>query len=96
MPSTQEIPSSPSIHLHAFQSQLPPRHLNLLDQLRMRLGHIIERQHAPAKFEEEVSAKGDESPEWYLLYILFQPSIRQMLGPSEVGEHVWRVDSRRE
>ena len=46
--------------------QLLSRLLDLGHQLGVRLGHVIERVHAPAELEEEVCAKGNEGPEGQL------------------------------
>jgi len=55
------------IHLVNIYPQLPqicPRKLNLAHQLLMCSRHIVECEDAPAEFEEEIGAEGDEGPEW--------------------------------
>ena len=55
--------------------------VNLLHQLLVRLGNVVEGQNAPAQTEEERGAEGDESPEWKLgsfrvsdFFLFFWPS----------------------
>jgi len=52
------------VHIHTLSSQIRSRKVNLLHQLCMCLGHIVEGKHPPAEFEEEVRAEGDKGPEW--------------------------------
>ena len=52
-----------SVDIHPLRPQLPPRNLDLPQELLVRFRHIIESEDAPAELEEEVGAEGDESPE---------------------------------
>lgn len=42
--------------------------VNLLHQLLVRLGDVVEGQDAPAQAEEEQGTEADEGPEWQLLF----------------------------
>ena len=64
------------INVHTLSSQILPRQLNLLHELRMRLGHIVECEDAVSEIEEEECAEGDEGPEWQL----FVEKLAEVLG----------------
>lgn len=51
------------IDVNAKLPQVDLCHLNLLHQLLVRRGNIVERKDAPAETEEEQSAERNESPE---------------------------------
>lgn len=85
-PNANACPRCASIvHLHPLQPQLALRNVNLAHQLRVRLGHIVEREHAVAEFGEEESAEGDEEPEWELEAPLSVPEGRRCLGGRTTG-----------
>ena len=52
-----------SIHLNALYLQLYSRLLNLLHELCVCLGYIVECEDTVAEFEEEKCAERDEGPE---------------------------------
>lgn len=54
------------VHVHPLAPQVLSRHVNLLHQLCVRGGDIVECEDAVAELEEEVCAEGDEGPEWEL------------------------------
>lgn len=52
-----------SVYVDAQRPQLDLCLRNLAHQLLVRVGNIVESQHAPAEAEEEECAEGDEEPE---------------------------------
>jgi len=54
------------VHIHPLAPQVLSRHVNLLHQLCVRGGDIVEREDAVAELKEEICAEGDEGPEWEL------------------------------
>jgi hypothetical protein len=68
-PKVQLSPSGSArnlVHIYPLALQVLSRHVNLLHQLCVRRGDIVEREDAVAELEEEICAEGDESPEWEL------------------------------
>lgn len=57
------------ININAFAAELFPRHLDLPHQFLVRLGYVIECEHAPTELEEEVRAERDQGPEWELWHM---------------------------
>lgn len=55
------------VHVNAKLPKIDLGQLNLLHQLLVRCGNIVESEDAPAKTEEEERAEGNEGPEWELL-----------------------------
>lgn len=51
------------VDVDATRAQVFLRQLDLGHDLLVRLGHVVEGQHAPAETEEQVGAEGDEQPE---------------------------------
>ena len=51
------------VHVNTKLPQVDLCHLNLLHQLLVRHGNIVERKDAPAETEEEHSAERNEGPE---------------------------------
>lgn len=51
------------VNVNAQPPQIRLGHINLLHQLLVRGGDVVEGEDAPAEAEEEHSAKGDEGPE---------------------------------
>jgi hypothetical protein len=62
------------VYTHAQRTQLRLRLRDLLHQLVMRFGYIVEGGHAPAEPGEQVGAEGDEEPEGKLSCDQRQPS----------------------
>lgn len=62
-PSISDSSPSSSVHRNTQLAQLNLRRLDLAHQLLVRLGAVVEGQHAPAEAEEQVRAEGDEGPE---------------------------------
>lgn len=51
------------VHTHAQSAQVRAGQLNLLDQLFVRLGAVVEGQDAPAEAGQDVRTEGDDEPE---------------------------------
>lgn len=58
--------AQPLININPLRPQIRLGQLDLVHQLRVRLGRVAERKHAPAEAEEEPCAERDEEPEWEL------------------------------
>jgi hypothetical protein len=56
-------------NIHPLSFQVDPSLLYLRLQFFIRIGYIVEREYAPAEFEEEVCAEGDEYPEGDLKHV---------------------------
>tara|TARA_R110002003_G_scaffold290_4_gene18555 strand:+ start:2975 stop:3379 length:405 start_codon:yes stop_codon:yes gene_type:complete len=56
-------------NIHPFSLQVDPSLLYLRLQFFIRIRYIVEREYAPAEFEEEVCAEGDEYPEGDLKHV---------------------------
>lgn len=67
---TSFLSPSPRTYLVDVDAPRPEvllREVDLLHQLLVGLGHVVEGEDAPAEGEEEVGAEGDEDPEGELL-----------------------------
>jgi hypothetical protein len=51
------------VNLHTLSPQISPRQINLLHELCVCLGDIVECEYAEPEFEEQVGTEGDEGPE---------------------------------
>lgn len=51
------------VHTHAESAQVRAGQLNLLDQLLVRLGAVVESHDAPAEAGQDVRAEDDDEPE---------------------------------
>lgn len=52
------------VDLHTLSPQISTRQINLLHELCVCLGDIVECEDAESELEEEVGAEGDKGPEW--------------------------------
>lgn len=51
-----------SVNVDTQLAQVDLGHVNLLHELLVRVGHVVEGEDAEAEAEEEDGAKGDEGP----------------------------------
>ena len=82
------------VHINAFIPQLLLRLLDLLHQLLVCLRNVIEAVHVVAELEEEVCAKGHQSPERKLCVILDWPTGRETDACTYEWNHFCLNDSR--
>lgn len=75
LPSIHRLDNARSrslINTNALGPQVRLRKLNLFHQLLVRLGRVVEGEHAPAEAEEDPGAEGDEGPEGELFCFSLQ------------------------
>lgn len=73
--------SKRSININTFAPQLLLCNFNLSHQFFVRLWHIVECEHAPAKLEQEIRAEGHQSPKGELDRLVSAWVIDEMEGP---------------